>query len=627
MFIARRALGPAVLAWILLLARPSYSTPEWTWLQATYGDLHLGKHGSAVAWIGDIDGDSHDDFVVGQPAGDCIGCDPGAATVYSGSTGRVLYKLTAGVPMDEFGLSLVGLGDVDGDRTPDFAVAAPEREIGGPGRVFIYSGKTGAVLRVLTGQGGGFGTSMAVVGDVDGDGIPDLIIGAPYLESLTGAAYAVSPATGDLLQTYEGTQSMSRFGQSVAGCGDLDGDHVADPLVAVPNQVYGSLNALSGAAGSSLYEVDSLQYWFNPVVQAIVDIDGDGVRDFALGQPGGVAPSSYVDVYSAATGHPLLHVEGPAYDKFGTSVCGGFVTGQAAPDLIVGAPDQGFIGAINVFWTATAALEFSVYGETRGSRFGSSAAVGGDVNGDGRPDLLVGAPMTTHADLVLGAAYVFAWVDRAPSRAFLDGGATDVHLGGGGPEVCFRLEPQADYLADDVVTSSIVLRATGLYRETHAIATSSGTVEDSDQLYVPETRACFSRQDLQSLLGDMSAGVHQIPISLEANLTDGRRVTGPMLLNVVVPAALEPSVSPIPMASRGSLTFRTSAPGVVRVALFDARGRHLLDLMPSSQIPEGYHTIALDGRAASGQRLPGGVYYYRIESPDGTATGKIVLLR
>jgi len=49
--------------------------------------------------------------------------------------------------------------------------------------------------------------------------------------------------------------------------------------------------------------------------------------------------------------------------------------------------------------------------------------------------------------------------------------------------------------------------------------------------------------------------------------------------------------------------------------------------MPSSQIAEGYHTIALDGRAASGQRLPGGVYYYRIESPDGTATGKIVLLR
>jgi len=531
--------------------------------------------------------------------------------------------------MDEFGLSVTGLGDVNGDGTPDFAVGSPERQIdGASGRVFVYSGATGGVLRVLTGQGGGFGTSMAVVGDMDNDAIPDLIIGEPYSDTFTGAAYAVSPATGAILRTYEGTQTMSRFGQSVAGCGDLDGDHVADPLIAVPNEVYGTLNVVSGAAGSSLYEVDSLKYWFNPVVQEIGDLDGDGVRDFALGVTGGSNPPGYVTAYTAATGNPFLHIEGPSEDEFGASVCGGFLTGQAATDLVVGAPGQGSIGAINVYWTPTAALEASIYGETWGSRFGASVALGGDVNGDGRPDLLVGAPMTTHDGRVVGAAYVFAWVDRAPARAFLDGGATDVHLGGGGPEVCFRLEPQANYLADDVITKSIVMRMPGTeYREIHAIENSSGTVEDSDHLFVPETRACFSRQDLQSLFGDMSVGVHQVSITLEANLKDGRRVTGPMLLRLVVPAMLDPSVSPTPMASQGSLTFRTSASGLVRVALFDARGRHLLDLMPSSQIAEGYHTIALDGRAASGQRLPGGVYYYRIESPDGTATGKIVLLR
>jgi FG-GAP repeat protein len=613
-----------------LVPTNSHAAPEWTWLHVAYGTVYWGQHGAAVAWIGDIDADGREDFVVGQPSGSCEGpgCPSGAATVYSGSSGRVIYELSVGEPSDEFGLAVTGLTDIDGDSVPDFAIAAPEREIGGTGKIFIYSGATGAALRIVEGAGGAFGTSIAVIGDMDGDGLPDLLIGAPYLNVQTGAAYVVSPVSGVVLRTFGGTQTFSRFGDSVGGCGDLDGDGIADALVADPhNEGYGSLKAFSGATGSQLFEVDSLQYWFDPVVQGVLDLNGDGVRDFALGGRAGTQ-YGFAAIYSGITGLPLIRVEAASGNGFGSAVACGTLTGQPAPDLAVGAPEQGSTGAVHLYWTATAALEFSVYGETWGSRFGASLAVGGDVNGDGRPDLLVGAPTTTHDNLLLGAVYVFALVDRLPARSFLDGGGNTVHLGGGAGDVCFRLEPPSGYQADDVVLPSIVLRPTAVsYREIHAIPASSGTVPDSDGHFVPETLACFSRQDLQVLFGDLPPGRHEVSVTLECNLTNGARVSAPMALALEVPAVLRASVAPTPMSSQGTLTFRTTTPGAVRVSLFDARGRHIRDLMPTSSTTGGYHNIPLDGRGATGERLPGGVYFFRIESPDGIVTGRVVLLR
>ena len=549
----------------------------------TYGD-NFAHHGASVAWLGDVDQDGFDDFIVGRPAGDCVGgpCLSGSAGVYSGLTGAVLHNLSMGVANDGFGTTVA------------------------------------------------FGWSLAVLGDVDGDGGSDLIIGAPWWNDQAGAAYVMSPASGKLIRTLEGPSPGARLGEAVGGCGDVNGDGAADALVAVPNQnqIYGSLKMLSGATGSTVFEVDSLKYWISPTVAGLPDINGDGVRDYALGAPC-CDPNGAATVYSGASGDTIVRVEGYSADRFGASIGAGTLRDPSAPDLVVGAPLEGRIGAIHLF-SMNGALESSLFGEAPG-RFGAAIAVGGDANGDGRPDLVVGAPDVLHDNAFVGAAYVYALVDRLPARASLEGEATMVHLGAGGPEVCFRLEPPDGHSADEVILRSVVVRPASSagpdFREIRAIVESSGTVDDPDHLFAAETRACFSRQDLQRLYPDLPAGTHHVLITLEGNLEDGSRVSAPTILTLDIPAASKVAVAPNPMRSEGSLTFRTATTGGVRVDLFDARGRHVRELLARPNAAAGYHSIVLDGHDRSGHRLAAGVYFYKVDTPDGSTTGRVVLLK
>ena len=141
----------------------------------------------------------------------------------------------------EFGLALAGVGDVDGDGVPDLAVGAPEQ-----GRVFLFSGATGQRLRTLnnpTPQAGArFGRALAGVGDVDGDGVPDLTVGAPGQDvegrDTQGQVFLFSGATGQQLRTLNNPtpQAGARFGRELAGVGDVDGDGVSDLAVGAPFQ-------------------------------------------------------------------------------------------------------------------------------------------------------------------------------------------------------------------------------------------------------------------------------------------------------------------------------------------------------------------------------------------------------
>jgi hypothetical protein len=183
------------------------SDADWRFL-GEYGDDRLG---SDTAAIGDFDGDLRTDFVFSARNNDEAGDDAGktyfflAETLQSNnplpSTFEADLHLTGEQPFDKSGTAVAGLGDVDGDGLPDFAIGAPRNDRGGKdaGSVYVIESSTiaaGGGSLSLSGAAGilsgsqlnsRFGTALVGAGDVNGDGKADLLVGAPRQSDVEGA--------------------------------------------------------------------------------------------------------------------------------------------------------------------------------------------------------------------------------------------------------------------------------------------------------------------------------------------------------------------------------------------------------------------------------------------------------
>ena len=415
-------------------------------IRAIYNAGSAGKI-KPVAVAGDVNGDGKADFIVGarrdDPAGG--GLDAGSAYVFSGADGSLLYQVTGDTAGDEFGVSVSIAGDVNGDGRADFIVGAHLGDpVGGgsnAGSAYVFSGADGSILYHRTGDSveDRFGWSVSGAGDVNGDGRADFIVGATHDDPAgidSGSAYVFSGADGSLLYQVTGDTSFDFFGYSVSGAGDVNGDGRADFIVgaylddpAGGGEAAGSAYVFSGADGSLLYQRtgDTASDQFGWSVAGAGDVNGDGKADFIVGAykddpAGGGLDAGSAYVFSGADGSLLYQRTGDtANDRFGVSVSGaGDVNGDGRADFIVGAylDDPGGAsdaGSAYVFSGADGSLLYQVTGDSQSDWFSWSVSGAGDVNGDGRPDLIVGVyrdnPFPIPAGTSAGSAYVFSGAD------------------------------------------------------------------------------------------------------------------------------------------------------------------------------------------------------------------------
>jgi FG-GAP repeat/FG-GAP-like repeat len=262
------------------------------------------------------------------------------------------------------------------------------------------------VLIQYTGTGTDHMGGAVAFGDVNGDGIPDIVVGADggdYVRVFDGA----SPATQ--LYQFNGVPG-SAFGSALA-TGDINGDGKADVVVGAfawdgpAGTDQGMVRAFDGATGALLFELRGVKNTdtFGGSV-ALADIDGDGKAELLVGAPfadtrGTNSNTGYVKLFDGATQAELFRWDGPEhFDEMGRGVAFGDVNGDGVKDIVLGAGSGNRTDYGGFVWVIDGTnFNNRLYTFTDGKahvkpeqNFGFAVAAA-DVNGDGKADVICGA--------------------------------------------------------------------------------------------------------------------------------------------------------------------------------------------------------------------------------------------
>lgn len=341
------------------------------------------------------------------------------ATATPAAAQRTLFESVGGAAGDKHGVSLDVLGDLDGDDVRDLVVGAPEADSNGidSGTVTVLSGATGTVLFTFVGIAAGdeFGRDVATAGDVDGDGICDVLVGAGGAPGTPGYARIFSGANGGLLHTYFGAHAGDEI-RAVAGSGDVDADGFSDILIGAPNHntagtSAGRVDVRSGLGGAPLHTLLGVAgSQFGAALDFAGEIDGDGRTDFAVGAPldpvGGPQAGSVL-LFSGQTAALTRRFDGAPSDRLGVAVArAGDVDLDGITDVVAGAQQPTGFGYVQVF-SGVGGVVLTRSGSAKSQTFGFAAAGAGDVDADGFDDVVVGAPGFDGTFQDMGVARIF----------------------------------------------------------------------------------------------------------------------------------------------------------------------------------------------------------------------------
>ncbi len=387
----------------LALALASATADAQVLLTSKLGDKANDRLGSWVRGAGDVNNDSRPDYVVGAPEnGNVLGPGEGFVRVYNGLTGGVLFTLNGTTNGDGFGTSVDGAGDVNGDGFADIVIGAPQVSTLGNnrGRMTVHSGVNGAVLFTFDGtvNNDRVGTIVVGLGDVNGDGRSDLLTAsreAPGGGTQRGIVRVYSGMTGALLHNLSGSANGQRFGLDAETMGDVTGDGRADFVVSTLTV---GVRVYNGSTGALLYTVPSPapDDIFGAAVASIADLTGDGVRDLLIGatQDSNIFNQGvgYVRLFNGATGAFVRNHPGSGLgDRFGIAIAdAGDLNADGKSEILVGADqfNSAQEGFVRVFDGATGTVLHTFFGTTNGDRFGGSIAGLGNI--DNQPGLEIG---------------------------------------------------------------------------------------------------------------------------------------------------------------------------------------------------------------------------------------------
>lgn len=439
------------------------------------GSQAASTYGYSVATAGDVNGDGYSDLLVGIPNYDTPAVDAGMVQLFLGSATGIAatpaWTASGAAAGNQFGFSVSSAGDINGDGYSDVVVGAPGAS-GSAGAVYFYLGSAaglGAVPVVRTGDaqaGSKFGFSVALAGDVNGDGYSDVIIGAPLFDNPLGGvdhgkAYVYHGAAS-IPAAYAWaivwTSASGQYGFSVAGAGDLNGDGYSDVAIGAPFQnrvsppvpaiktgnVFLYKGSAAGLVAMSSLSGSGTNAEFGSCVSGAGDTNGDGYADLLVGAPGVSGSMGWVGLYHGsatgiASGSSANSSRGgpTAGDRLGAAVAmAGDLNGDGFADVVVGSPGystgkgrgMAFFGNAAGLNLGIATPPWAKNGATAGDALGTSVGTAGDVNGDGISDLFTSAPAQGGAGVVSLYHGGPSLPATAPSWSVL-GGQTDGDLG------------------------------------------------------------------------------------------------------------------------------------------------------------------------------------------------------